>query len=304
MKLEFLKYFVVLADELHFARAAQKVAITQPALSAAIKSLEADIGVQLFARNRSRVQLTPAGAAFQSEAHQFLEGYSRAKILAQAVSAGLTGRLEIGFGVTLIYRDLLEIIKEFNKEAPGIDIVLREMSMAAQFEGLLRGRIHAGFSVGSTVPPELTRTALKDDQFSLCVPTAHPAAQLREADLADFADESFIMVCRESGPSSYDDVMGLFDRANFHPKLAHQTMSWISVMSMVAHGCGLGLVPSSLARLKASGVSIIPLAGPPAAVSAMMMWNPQHVSPALANFLETAARIIQRQKGRLPHHEA
>jgi DNA-binding transcriptional LysR family regulator len=300
MKLEFLQYFVVLADELHFARAAQKVSITQSALSAAIKSLEADVGVRLFERSRTKVQLTPAGEAFLSEAHLFVEGYSRAKTLTRAVHDGLIGRLEIGFGLTMIYRDVLQVVDQFKQEAPNIELALHEMTMIGQFEGLLRGRLHAGFSAGSAIPSGLQATPLKDDYFALCVPARHPAADAPLVDLRDMAHESFIMVSREVGPSSYDDMMAMFSRAGFTPRLTHTTRNWSSVMTLIAHGCGVGLVPLSMARANKPGVRIVPLSGLPAPVAAVMMWNPTQVSPALAKFIEVAARTIQAQRADLP----
>ena len=292
MKLEFLKYFVVLADELHFARAAEKVSITQPALSSAIKSLEADVGVRLFERSRTMVRLTPAGAAFLAEAHQFLEGYSRARALARAVSGGLAGRLDIGFAVTLVYRDILRAVQRFAREAPAIDVTLLEMSNAAQFEALMRGRLHAGFVVGPSVPPPLESMLLRNDRFAVCLPDSHPKAAAKTVSLRELADEAFIMVTRAAGPSTYDDIVSSFNRAGIAPKVAHYTLNWMSVMTLVGHGCGVGLVPSSLIHARTPGIRIVPMSGLPAYVSAMMVWNPANVLPALDKLIDVARRTI------------
>ncbi|RDK06513.1 LysR family transcriptional regulator [Cupriavidus lacunae] len=292
MKLNVLKYFVVLAEELHFGRAAQRLAITQPPLSTAIKSLEDELGAALFLRSKTRVQLTPAGAAFLVEARKLLEGVERAVSVVRAIDQGMSGRLDIGFGGTLLFRDILTIIGQFNRELPGIEVMLREMPSAEQFDRLLHGRLDAGFAHGVTPPPELRSMPLKEDDLVLCLSVAHPMAAESVIDLARLEDEPFVMFEREMNPANHDTVIGLFSQASIHPRIVHYTRNWMTTMSMVSEGCGMAIVPCTLGRMRMAGVRLVPLAGPAVPARGMLVWNPALVTPGLERFLESAARTL------------
>lgn len=296
MKLQFLRYFIVLAEELHFGRAANRLAITQSPLSAAIKSLEDELGVTLLLRNSKMVQLTQAGSALVIEARQILERVSRAKGVVKAVGSGMSGRLDIGIGASLIYRDTLPIVHQFSRAMPGIDIVLHEMTVLEQFERLLRGQLHAGFTNGLTVPVPLKSIALKNDVMVLCLPEGHPKATQQMIDIRELADEAFVMFSREIGPANHDNVIAIFSRAGIHPKIVHQARAWLTIMALVAEGCGLAIVPSSLAKVGLAGVRLVPFAGPANLAPAMLVWNPTLVTPALTMFLESAIQILAEDK--------
>jgi len=293
MKFSVLRYFTVLAEELHFGRAAAKLAITQPPLSTAIKSLEEELGVALFQRNKTMVQLTPAGAAFLVEARKLLEGAARAKSIAKSVDQGMIGRLDVGFGGTLIFRDMLQIVEQFNRQTPGIEIVLHEMPSGEQFERLARGQLDAGFAHGSAAPPKLKSIALKEDLLVLCLPAGHPKAGEPVVKLQELADEAFLMFERDINPINHDNVISMFSRAGIYPKIVHYTRNWMTTVSMVSEGAGMAIVPSSLARMKMAGVRLIPLAGPATAALGMLVWNPTLMTPALEKFLGSASRTIQ-----------
>jgi len=293
MKLHFLKYFSVLGEELHFGRAASRLAITQPPLSAAIKSLEDELGSQLLLRNSKNVQLTQAGAAFLVEARQILERVNRAASLVKLIDSGMSGRLDIGMSSALIYRHVPRIVAQFNAEMPGVEIVLHEMAMAEQLEKLMHGQIDAGFANGSTVAPQLSMVALPDDLFVLCLPQGHDKAENSVVSLSEMAGDKFIMFSRETGPSNHDNMIANFSRAGIHPRTVHQARTWLTMMAMVAEGCGVALVPSSMARAKIGGVRLVPLADDAVVAPAMLVWNPDLVAPALAKFLESAIRTLK-----------
>lgn len=292
MKLHFLKYFSVLAEELHFGRAAIRLSITQPPLSAAIKSLEEELGVQLLLRNSKVVQLTPAGAAFLAEARQILERVTRAASVVKSIDSGMSGRLDIGMSPALIYREVPRIVAQFNREMPGVETVLHETPLSEQIDKLMHGQIHAGFLNGSTIPPQLKSVPLKPDEFVLCVPEGHALAAKQVVDLREIADERFIMFSREIGPANHDNMIANFSRAGIHPRTVHQARAWQTMMGMVEQGCGVAMVPRSMARARMGGVCLIPLAGPTVAAPAMLAWNPALVAPALEKFIESAVRTI------------
>jgi len=304
MKLHFLRYFTVLAEELHFGRAARRLSITQPPLSSAIKALEQELGVQLLARSSKHVELTPAGAAFLEEARQILERVERAGSVADAVARGMRGRLDIGITGSLLYREVPAVVRDFGAAAPTIELVLREMGSAEQLEALLHGQLHAGFVNASAVPPQLDSLALADDEFVLCLPQAHPGAQRSVLELRELADERFVMFSREVSPANYDNVIAIFNRAGIHPRTVHAARQWLTIVAMVAHGLGISIVPRSIARSRVDGVRFVRFGGPPVATPALLVWNPANPSPALASFLRSAAatrrRLGVRRPGRRP----
>ena len=295
MKLHFLKYFVVLAEELHFGRAASKLAITQPPLSSAIKSLEAELEVQLLIRDSKHVELTQAGEAFRAEALQILEHVSRASNVAKIVARGMRGRLEIGVTGSLVYREVPVIVKQFNAEMPDVDVVLREMSSAEQLAELLRGQIHAGFINTSTVPPRLAAISMGTDEFVLCLPENHPKAKGHTINLLQLADEQFVMFSRDVAPANHDNVIAIFSRAGMHPKIVHAARQWLTIVAMVANGLGISLVPRTLARSRVEGVKFMKISGEKVLAPAMLVWNPAHCLPMLHSFIECSQRIFDRK---------
>jgi len=295
MKLHFLRYFVVLAEELHFGRAASKLAITQPPLSSAIKSLEEELEVQLLIRDSKHVELTQAGEAFLEEARQILEQVARASNVAKIVARGMRGRLEIGVTGSLVYREVPAIVRQFNAEMPGVDVVLREMSSADQLNELLRGQIHAGFVNASTVPPQLSSLPMGEDEFVLCLPEDHPKAQGDTVDLIQLADERFVMFSRDVAPANYDNVIAIFSHAGIHPKTTHAARQWLTIVAMVANGLGVSLVPRTLARSRVHGVKFMRISGEQVLAPAMLVWNPAYYLPTIRSFIECAERILARK---------
>lgn len=297
MKLQFLKYFCVLAEELHFRRAADRLAISQPPLSTAIRLLEEELGVQLLVRNSKMVQLTPAGTAFLVEAKEILERVARVGSVVRAIDGGAHGRLDIGIAGSMLYREAPAIFERFKREVPSVDLVLYELYTTEQIDKLLRRQLHAAFIQASVLPATLASIPLRNDVFVACLPEQHPLADQATLDLHALADESFVMFSRESAPASHDHVIGIFSQAGIHPRTVHRARIWMTVVAMVANGCGVALVPQSLSRTKIGGVRFVPLAGLPTTAPALLAWNPGFVPLPLEKFLASAAATIREQAG-------
>lgn len=297
MQLRFLKYFSVLCEELHFGRAAGRLAITQSPLSAAIKSLEDDLGVELLIRNSKAVRLTPAGAAFLTEANQILDRVAEARSIVAAVDHGMRGRLDIGSAGSLLYREVPAILSKFRREMPSVEVILHEVPSAEHLQALLRGQVQAAFINGSRVDPRLKGIALKDDTLSLCIPERHPLAHRRTVKLSELAEERFVMFSRAAAPVNHDNVIANFSQAGIHPRISYRARSWLAIVAMVAQDGGVALVPRSLARSKLAGVRFVSLAGEPSHVPAMLVWNPSEITPALAKFLDIAEAEVPRHRG-------
>ena len=294
MKLHHLRYFCVLAEELHFHRASERLAISQPPLSAAIKSMEEELGVQLLRRNSKIVELTPAGSAFLIDAREIVERVSRAGNLARAFSHGIQGRLDVGISGSLLYREVPRIIALFAKEAPSVEVVLRELSTTEQLDRLTRRQLDAGFLQGTQVHQQLKALPLENDEFVLCLPEKHPKSGRTTVDLRDFAQEQFVMFSREAAPSNHDNVIAVFGNAGIHPRTVHLARTWMTIMAMVSQLSGVALVPKSLVRTKIDGVRFVRLRGAPTAAPAMLTWNPTFASKELMSFVECAERVIKR----------
>jgi len=283
MKLHFLRYFVVLAEELHFGRAAGRLAITQPPLSSAIKSLEEELEVQLLIRDSKHVELTQAGEAFLEEARQ-----ARASNVAKSVARGMRGRLEIGMTGSQIYREVPAIIQQFHAQMPDVNVVLNEMSSAEQIDQLLRGQIHAGFVNAAAVPPQLEFLPMAEDEFLLCLPEDHPKAHCESVELKQLEHELFVMFSRVVAPANYDNVIAIFSRAGIHPRVAHAARQWLTIIAMVANGLGISVVPRSLARSRVHGVRFVGIKGDQVLAPAMLVWNPAYCPPTLRSFIGCA----------------
>ena len=293
MKLHFLRYFAVLAEELHFGRAAERLAITQPPLSSAIKALEQELGVRLFDRDSKQVQLTPAGAAFLVDVQAILVRIARSKDTAKAVASGQRGRLDIGVTASLFYRELPRILEAFGARMPNIELTLRELGSAAQIDALLHGELHAGFINAATVPPQLGSIALRTDRFVACLPAGHALAQRRSLRIADLAQERFVMFDRDVSPANYDNVIAAFSRAGVHPRTFHAARQWLTIVAMIANGVDIGLVPESLARCGMRGVHFVALTDTDALSPALMAWNPACSTPGLESFIACAEGVLE-----------
>lgn len=288
MKLHHLRYFAVLAEELHFGRAAQRLSMTQPPLSNAIRALEDSIGARLLERDNKQVRLTAAGAALLQEVGPILDRIANASQLAQAVASGLRGRLDIGVTGSMLYRGAPAIVQRFTQTTPGVELTLHEMSSAEQLQCLQREQLHAGFVNARGVGEPLQALALTEDPFVVCLPDAHRLARTRAVALKRLAQEPFVMFSRDVAPAYHDNVLALFERAGIQPRTVHAARQWLTVMAMVAQGLGIALAPQSLAQSRFHGVRFVKLSGTGVTSPALFVWNPNHLSPALHALVDAA----------------
>lgn len=296
MNFQFLRYFSILAEELHFGRAAERLAITQPPLSSAIKALEEELGVRLFERDSKQVRLTPAGAAFLTDVRTILERVARSGDTARAVASGQLGRLDLGVTASMFYRELPQILGAFGTRMPGIEVNLRETGSAAQFDALLRGELHAGFINAAAVPPPLRSLPLRSDRLVACLPEGHALARRPSLRIAELAQERFVMFDRDASPANYDNVIAALSRSGVHPRTYHAARQWLTIMAMIANGVDIGLVPESLARCGIRGLRFVALEDAVVPSPALMAWNPAHCSTGLECFIECAEGVLSARR--------
>lgn len=179
MELRHLRYFLALADELHFGRAAQRLAISQPPLTVAIQQLEAEVGAPLFLRNSRGVQLTAAGQALVPAAQAAIDGAAQALHAARDAASGQVGRLSIGFAGTMLYRGLPQMLRRFQAEHARLQLTLRELSSSEQLVELQHARLDAGFAHVAHAPTGLAAQLVSSQPFVACVPAVHALARKR-----------------------------------------------------------------------------------------------------------------------------
>jgi DNA-binding transcriptional LysR family regulator len=292
MELRHLRYFVAVAEELHFSRAATRVHVAQPALSRQIRALEEEMGLRLFERDRRRVALTVGGAVFLEAARSILRDVEQAVDTARRAARGEHGTLRIGYVPAVVYTGLPEIVRAFRKRLPGVDVRFQEMSPALQLEALLGERVDVGFVRGPVHEPALAAKTVLEEPLVAVLPSGHRLGGHKRLGLAMLAGEPFVLQARSRGPESHDHILALCRNAGFSPRVV-QEGSHIDVLSLVASGAGVAIVPTSLRVFRRAGVVFCPLRERPV-TQLTMVWRKNAASPVLREFLAEVQRLGDR----------
>jgi len=290
IELRQLRYFVAVAEEMHFGRAAERLHMTQPPLSQTIQALEALLGTPLFARTRRSVALTPAGEALLPEARRLLAQADALPGLALRAASGESGRLSLAFVSTADYSVLPPFLRDFRERFPQVQIDLREATTDIQLEELAAGRI----DVGMLIPPlperilaEIDYLPLLSEPLVLAAPRGTPG--LRGASsvrLKAFADLPLIVFPRKIAPRLHDAILSCFHEAGIAPRIGQEAIQMQTIVGLVSAGMGIALVPQSVSNLKRPGVEYRPLAGPVPVVETGVAWRRDNASPVLRAFLD------------------
>jgi len=248
MELRHLRYFSVLAEELHFSRAARRLAISQPPLSVAIRQLEDSVGARLFERNSKGVRLTPAGRALRESAGRLLTQAEDAAREAREVAAGSAGRLRIGFVGAMLYRGLPQALRDFQARYPAVRITLAELNSRQQITDLQHDRLDLGFVHTSRMPVELAHRLLLSEPFVCCLPAGHALARKRVLALSDLRAQPFVLFSRSASPDYHERILSICAEAGFEPEVRHEVRHWLAVVSLVSQGLGVALVPDAMRR--------------------------------------------------------
>ena len=267
MELRQLRYFVAVAEEGNFSRAAAKLHVSQPPLSTQIKSLENELGVRLLERSNRGVSLTTAGSVFLEEARVVLARLKHAKIEALRADRGDIGMLSIGFVSIADYGILPPALKDFRARFPLVEVQLHELTTDAQVRELRSAHLDLGIGLAPVDEPDLEFERLAREELVLASPSGHPAAK-RETpvDLRALSKESFIIPPRDVAPGLYDLTLGYCRSFGFAPRITQHARQMQTVVGLVSCGMGFALVPSSVRNLKRTGVLYRRLRGKPAFV--------------------------------------
>jgi DNA-binding transcriptional LysR family regulator len=293
LELRQLRYFVTVAEELHFGRAAVRLHMTQPPLSQAIAALEDGLGTALFLRNRRTVALTPAGSALLPEARRILSEAALLPDLARRAASGEAGRLALAFITSADYSVLPPFLRRYSERYPGVQLSLQEATSDVQVDELLRGRIDAGL----LIPPlpdrargELDYMKVLDEPLILCAPTGLLRKKGPVA-LRNLPHLPLIIFPREISPALHDAILSCFRAAGITPAIGQQAIQMQTIVSLVSAGMGLALVPQSVSNLMRPGVEYRALADATPLVETGIAWRRDNSSPVLKGFLELLRTI-------------
>ena len=292
MELRHLRYFVAVAEELHFGRAAARLHIAQPPLSQQILRLEAELGVELLRRNRRSVQVTDAGRLLLEHAKPLLAQADHLEQLLRHASQGEVGRLSVGFVGSASYEALPRILREFRDRHPQVELRLEELTTAAQASALNGGRIDVGL-VRPPVDSSLELTPLVEERLVAALPDSHPLARRKRVPVAALADEPFVLVPRRLGTGLYDDVLAVCREAGFSPHVVQEASEMQTIVSLVSAGIGVSLVPQSVETFSPPRVAYRPLSGPNASLEIALARRPGDRSPLVERFREVAVAAFR-----------
>jgi DNA-binding transcriptional LysR family regulator len=265
MDLRRLRYFVAVAEEGHVTRASERLGMAQAPLSQQIKTLEREMGAQLFRRRPRGVELTDAGAALLVEARAILARIVDAEAVVRRAARGEEGRVRIGFTNSACFHPATSVaIAVFRAAAPQVALSFDQAGTSVLIERLQKGEVDAAFIRTATARPEgVALHLLADEPMIAALPAAHPLAAASAVALADLAGESFVAYPRAEGAGLYDAIIAACHGAGFSPRIGHETPQMIATLSLVAAGLGVSIVPASLTRMRLDGVEYRPLAGDP-----------------------------------------
>ncbi|GJI95961.1 isoleucine biosynthesis transcriptional activator [Duganella caerulea] len=288
LELRQLRYFVTVAEELHFGKAALRLHMTQPPLSQTIQALEELLGAALFERNRRGVALTPAGLALLPEARRMLAQSLELPQLVQRAAAGEVGRLTLAFVSSADYSVLPPFLRAYRAAYPQVQITLQEATSDLQLDDLLHNRIDAGL----LIPPlpdkaklELDYLPVLSEPLVLALPAGLLKKQGRLA-LASLPKLPLIVFPRAISPALYDAILSVFREAGITPEIGQQAIQMQTIVSLVSAGMGMALVPQSVSNLMRPGVEYRALRDATPLVETGLAWRRDNASPVLRGFLE------------------
>ncbi|CNI05284.1 LysR family transcriptional regulator [Yersinia vastinensis] len=261
IELRHLRYFIAVAEELHFGRAAERLRISQPPLSQQIQILEEQIGARLFARNNRNVSLTQAGELFLKESYQILAQVNTASEKAARLHRGESGELTIGFTSSAPFISTVsKNLRAFRQLHPQVHIKMQEVNTKQQIEPLLDGRLDLGVMRNTRLPDALQYRLLLREPLVAVVHKEHPLAALPSIKYHSLAEQPFVFFAREVGTALYDEILTLLARAGITPYITQEVGEAMTIVGLVSSGLGVSILPASFTRVKVDGVKYLPLA--------------------------------------------
>ncbi|MFE3453879.1 LysR family transcriptional regulator [Nonomuraea sp. NPDC059194] len=281
-----LHAFVVLAEELHFGRAAERLGVAQPPFSQQIRRLEERVGHPLF--DRTARELTAVGAALLPSARRAIDEVAGGLEAARRVGRGEAGRLRVGFAASLALTVVPGVIAAFGRARPGVLVEMREMTTSGQLSALRGEEIDVGLVREVDEAEGLQVLPLLTEEVVAVLPQGHRLASRRRVEVADLAAEPFVFFPREHGPCFHDRLLGPARAAGFEPRVTQRAVEWQTVAGLVAAGLGVSLAPAGVSAVRPAGVVYRRLVGAPTTTVALA-WRYGTRDPLVSAFVQVAA---------------
>jgi len=298
MELRHLRYFVAVAEELHFTRAAERLGIKQPPLSSQIRQLEHEMGAPLFHRLTRGVELTEAGALLLIEARQILDQVEQTKAGVQSRARGETGHIHLGFAGATYFQPLVPaVIRAYREHYPSVVLSPEQSNTPQLVAGLRSGEIDIAFVRPPISDDEgLAIEPLVEEPMLIVLPASHPRAGDHSMPLEALARETLILFPRAIGPGLYDAVIASCQRAGFSPKLGQEAPQISAIVHMVAAGFGVSIVPQSIKQIHAEGIVFLGIDGDAPRTPISLAYRQDDHSTVVRNFVALVRRISRASK--------
>lgn len=291
--LRHLRYFIAVAENLNFSRAAEKLHIAQPPLSQQIRQLEDALGVVLLHRTKRHVEMSEAGATFLIHARQIIRATENAAVEAQRAQRGDIGRLAVGFFEHMSYTLLPPIFRTFRERHPLVEIELRWFPVIGQAEALRTGEVDISFMRPVSELTDISHEVILREPFVLAMPASHPLAGETPISLKDCSTDRFIMYAPRLAPDFHHMITHMCASAGFMPNVALEVGQVYTALGLVSAGVGLAFVPSSVQRVHFDNLVYVPLAARTHKIEVSLGWMQKNPSPLLLAFVEIAKTINQ-----------
>ena len=291
MNFQRLRYFVVVAEELNFSRAAERLHMAQPPLSYQIKRLEEELGAQLFHRTKRNVRLTDAGRLLLEEARGLLIHAEHTASVVHRVGQGKVGRLSVGFVPSAANRILPPVLRTFGERFPSVELLLREFDPDRLLGSLVDGRVDVGFLYLPFDDDSLDSRPVSREPFVAALPDTHPLADEPRVTLEALAGEPFVLTPRYRGAGLRDKIVAHCRRAGFEPRVVQEAWLMQTTVSLVAGGIGVTLVPASLQNLQRTGVVYKHVEGMSPEIELGVVWLRDAPSAVLRAFLGVVGEV-------------
>ncbi|WP_419213683.1 LysR family transcriptional regulator [Maribacter sp. X9] len=286
LELRHFTYFLAVAEELHFRKAAEKLFISQPGLSRQIKQMEEILETQLFERDKKKVSLTPAGHFLKKEVSYVLNHLTNVERQLKLLGEGNRGELRIGFLGSAMQEVVPNLLLKIRDTYPGVKTSLEELSNTAQVEAVLNDSLDIGFVRLARVPNTLEMKQIYKDTFSLVLPERYPILTREFEGMHQFADDDFILFSQDYSPLYYDTIMSICQDAGFKPKISHKSVHAHTIFKLVENHLGIAIVPTALQNGFQMRVKFIELKNIPQRAELSVIWKKEQKNPVLKNCLD------------------
>ncbi len=286
LELRHFKYFLAVAEELHYRKAAEKLFISQPGLSRQIKQMEEILDTQLFVRSKKKVSLTPAGEYLRAELQYVLNHLELTKKQMELIKDGDSGEVRIGFLGSAMQNVIPDLLVGLKEKYPKVRTSLEELSNSAQLDAVMKDKLDRGFVRLARVPEGIHIHPVFEDTFSVVLPEAYPIISREFEGVHQLSTENFILFAQEYSPLYYDTIMSICEDSGFTPKVSHKSVHAQTIFKLVENNLGIAIVPTSLQYGFHMRVKFLELKNIPQRAILSVIWKEDNRNPALKHCMD------------------